>query len=120
MDLLHDEVVYLFNYINGCLYWKNKPNKYLNDKLIGTKIGNRLTKGYGRVLINGKLIYTHRLVWLYFNKSIPKYIDHVNGIRDDNRIENLRETTIRKNGQNRIEHRNGKLVGCWYNKLTQK
>ena len=38
-------------------------------------------------------------------------IDHINGVRCDNRLENLRIVTSRENSQNKVCHRQGKLVG---------
>ena len=35
-----------------------------------------------------------------YNGYLPKYVDHINGIRDDNRIENLREATNQQNNFN--------------------
>lgn len=44
---------------------------------------------------------TGGLVWLMFNGYLPKgEIDHINGIRSDNRIENLREVTRVENSRN--------------------
>lgn len=46
----------------------------------------------------------HRLVWEAFNGSIPDgyEIDHVNGVKDDNRLANLRVVTPKENNHNPI------------------
>jgi hypothetical protein len=50
--------------------------------------------GYRRIRINGKLHYEHRLVWLWRHGAMPTHrIDHINNVRDDNRLSNLREAT---------------------------
>lgn len=45
--------------------------------------------------VNKKLQYHHRLAWELVNGPIPEdmQVDHINGIRTDNRIENLRLVT---------------------------
>jgi len=37
----------------------------------------------------------------YYGELPPKYIDHINGVRDDNRITNLRAVTAAGNAENR-------------------
>jgi hypothetical protein len=76
--------------------------------------------GYCRVDFNGRRMYYHSIVWMLYNKKdIPANleIDHINGNKIDNRIDNLRLVTHRKNLQNRKTHRAGKLVGTCYNKI---
>lgn len=46
----------------------------------------------------------HRVIWYYFNGEIPEgmEIDHINTIRDDNRLENLRLVSKKENMNNPI------------------
>ena len=53
-------------------------------------------------ILKGKRCKEHRLIWLYHHGVWPKdQIDHINGVKDDNRIENLRECTHQQNQFNR-------------------
>lgn len=72
---------------------------------VGTVLGGpdcyRDVKGYIRIGISGFLYLGHRLAWLHAYGGWPKdQIDHVNHIRDDNRLCNLRECTNAENRQN--------------------
>lgn len=76
------------HYDAGFLYWK-KSN--CNKIKVGQMAGGKSKSGYRRIHIFGKRYYEHHLVWMYHNGDLPKVqIDHINKIKDDNRIENLR------------------------------
>jgi hypothetical protein len=42
----------------------------------------------------------HRLIWLMSYGVAPEFIDHINGVRDDNRLENLRSVSWEENTKN--------------------
>jgi hypothetical protein len=67
------------------------------------KVYTNKNNDYVRVHHDGISKQAHRIIWEYVNGSIPKgyHIDHINGIKNDNRIENLRLLTGPQNSQNR-------------------
>lgn len=69
--------------------------------LIGAEAGKDRLDGYRDIKINHKIYLTHRLAWLYVHGEWPAdQIDHINGVRSDNRIDNLRVVTNKQNGEN--------------------
>lgn len=76
--------------------------KYKAGSTVGCDNGN----GYLTTTHKGKKIYLHRLAWYFHTGSTPEYqIDHINGVRDDNRIENLRSAGYGENQQSRFRRR---------------
>jgi hypothetical protein len=68
--------------------------------------------GYKRITVEYKQYAAHRLIWMLHYGEFPKHdIDHINGIRGDNRIENLREATRSQNMQNEKKARSPNKVG---------
>jgi HNH endonuclease len=71
-------------------------------------VGSRHSKGYVELRVDGRLYLCHRLAWLYAHGRWPDHqIDHVNGVRSDNALSNLRECTNAENCQNVASHRDG-------------
>lgn len=77
------------------------------------KIAGSVAKiGYIYLSINKNKYLAHRLAWFYVHGVWPKHqIDHINGIRTDNRICNLREATNFQNAQNKRKLRPDNRTG---------
>jgi hypothetical protein len=88
----------LFYYQDGSLI--RKVSKTHNTK-VGEKVGYPNGSGYLTVSIKKTKYYLHRLIWIYHYGSLFDFIDHINGDKTDNRIENLREATNQQNTWNR-------------------
>jgi len=85
-------------------------------------IGSLNPKGYMVHTIRGVAYRLHRLAWFYINGYWPeKGIDHINGIRSDNRISNLRECNQSENLQNqrKATARKHGLIGTIRRKRTR-
>jgi hypothetical protein len=69
--------------------------------------GRTMRNGYIRARISGNDFYAHRLAWLYQYGQWPNgHIDHINGVRKDNRIQNLRVVSPSENSRNAKRRRN--------------
>jgi hypothetical protein len=70
--------------------------------MVGSTAGSISSQGYVLLQVCKRRYQAHRLAWLYVYGEIPsQQVDHVNGIRSDNRIANLRLATNSQNQGNR-------------------
>lgn len=111
-DLLLD----LFNYsvVEGALYWRKRPSPKAS---LTSPAGYTDPEGYRTVSIKGITYKRHRLIWAYFNSDPGALeIDHVNRIKGDDRIENLRIATRLENSYNIMykTNKSGAPGVCWH------
>ena len=87
------------------------------------KVGSTDKDGYLVIMIARKTYKAHRLAWLYVNGAWPAgQIDHINGVKSDNRICNLREATNAQNAVNTgvIKTNTSGLKGVSYSSSHRK
>ena len=111
-QLTQDFVNSRFIYDGSRLYHKPKPasNKAWNTRY-AYKECRTLNKGYFQVGISingGYYIYAvHRIIFLMVHGYLPDYIDHIDGNRTNNKVDNLRAATKHENLKNRrLDRRN--------------
>jgi hypothetical protein len=110
----------LFEYQDGALIWKVRLAMRIR---VGTVAGTIEENGYIRVTIDGKPYRMHQLVFLYHNGYLTKgkEIDHIDGNRTNNRIDNLREVTRQQNSLNRKYYENSSgIKGVSWSKERKK
>lgn len=88
----------------GLFTWSNSRGGRV---ITGRRAGRSHNDGYWRINVFGHEYLAHRIAWLISFGSWPEnQIDHINGIRDDNRLINLREATSGQNAKNVCVRRN--------------
>lgn len=120
-----------YNSENGEFTWLWKPENNRFDRTWNTlyagKCAGKDKQGYRAISIDGVVYQAHRLAWLYVHGQWPTgEIDHINRVRDDNRIVNLRDATHVQNITNGStqKRRNGLPKGAyrkgsrWQAKIT--
>lgn len=97
----------------GFFFWKKN----------GKRAGYSYNDSYVRIRIDRIGYAAHRLAWVYVYGDEPsKYVDHINQIKIDNRIVNLRLATPSQNLQNRQKQKNNTTgyLGVCYAKKSKK
>lgn len=80
------------------IFWHRKPRQRIT---VGTQAGSPNSNGYLCLMLDCVLYKAHRLAWLMTYGNWPtQHIDHINGLKTDNRLINLRDVSHQVNMQN--------------------
>jgi hypothetical protein len=95
--ITQDNLKDYFTYKDGNLFWKRQPSRRIT---VGSIAGNLTERGYIQVKVFNKRFYAHRIIFFMFNGYFPQELDHIDGNKSNNRIENLRDSTKSQNNMN--------------------
>jgi len=103
-----DQVDKYLRYEDGKFFWIKKKSC---KTVVGRRAGHRRPDGYRKIGFAGKSYFEHRLAWFFHYGEWPNgEIDHIDRVRDNNRIENLRLATRSQNACN-TDGNKGSAVG---------
>ena len=109
----------------GKLFWldyEGMPNSW-RAKWVGKEAFTAQCNGYRRGAIDGVMFYAHRVAYAIHHGEFPDdQLDHINGVKDDNRISNLRAVSNQENMKNMSMRRNNTsgVNGVFWHKPTGK
>ena len=120
MNYQEADAAYSYNSELGELRWKQRRAQRVQ---VGDIAGGYYTNGYRCVAYENKNYLVHRVIWLLVHGEWPpNQIDHINGVRDDNRLCNLRTATSIENARNSKKRKTNTsgATGVMWNKQKQK
>lgn len=119
-EILNDLLTY--DNDTGFLYWKERDIKYFTEykyqKIWNDEFAYERAfmttdeKGYYSGYILGKKKLSHRIIWQMHNDEVPDIIDHIDGNRKNNVLNNLRNVDVGENNRNmklRSDNRYGQV-----------
>jgi len=108
----------LFDYQDGFLVWK----KSFGTIKSGAQVKSVSNRGYVVVQVAKKRYLAHRIIWLLMYKQMPTMIDHIDGNKTNNKIENLREVDNTLNHWNEKKRSTNKSghKGVWWHKQSER
>ena len=125
LEIRYEEVAKLFTYDRetGVLYWRIRDRNTIRHKYVAGSIKGA-KDGYRRVRVNGQSYKEHRIIMVLCFGHIPENaeIDHINHVRDDNRLCNLRFVTRSENRKNQSVSRKNTtgVTGVYFSKAKKK
>lgn len=118
MDTIYSLAHQYFEYKDGELFWKT-PRQNVR---VGEKAGCIDSQGYLAITIQRKFLKAHRVIFYMHYGYLPKCIDHIDGNKLNNKIENLRPATSNQNQWNRtkLAKSSSGIKNVTWNKKLQK
>lgn len=105
----------------GIFTWKERQRKA--GAIRSNGIAGSISHGYVQIKFNRQFYRAHKIAWFFIYGEVPKnHLDHINGIRSDNRISNLREVSRAENSQNYGKPKtntSGYMGVCWSKQLNK-
>tara|TARA_R110000737_G_C14215126_1_gene419942 strand:+ start:21 stop:485 length:465 start_codon:yes stop_codon:yes gene_type:complete len=101
---------------DGTLWWKTTGK----GRNLNKPIGSLNKGGYLQGTVAGKQKKVHHMVWFIHKGVWPKQLDHINKIKTDNRVHNLRESVSLNNHNRDMPLPSSGLIGASWNKAKQK
>lgn len=96
--LTQSDLRQMFLYDPGGFFIRQKS---VRGGKVGVRVGALSGCGYIYLSVRNHRYRLHRLVWLFHHGRMPDgIVDHINGDKSDNRIENLRLATVSQNKAN--------------------
>ncbi|WAX10126.1 DNA endonuclease [Bacteroides phage BU241P1] len=114
--------LFRYDYETGVLYWRWRINNRVPKTLEAGR--QRKSSGYLDVQVHGRFYLVHRVVMLmcygFYGEGLE--VDHINHVRNDNRLVNLRFVTRRENTRNQsVSSKNTSgVTGVYFIKRLQK
>jgi hypothetical protein len=110
----------IYDPLTGLFTWRHRPLRHFmsvrsynmwNAKHAGREPSRSVnSRGYMGIMINKTKHQAHRIAWLYMTGGMPKLdVDHIDGIKTNNKFENLRLATRAENGRNRGHNKNSAI-----------
>jgi len=88
-----------YRYASQCLRYGPESGLLFYRSLSGEKLAGTVSRdGYVMIGVLGCTMFAHRIAWfIHFNEMPPEIIDHIDGVRHNNRIAKLQSVTASEN-----------------------
>jgi len=130
LRVLYDEC-FRADFESGTLTWRVRPTHHFADaatsirwnrRFSGKLAGGPHKEGYIAITLTlmgcRQVVLAHRVLWFMAHGEFPTTVDHINGVRTDNRAVNMRAASYSDNNANRPALSAERLKGATLDKRT--